>query len=84
MKEINEAYDQIMKERSGTSSNQGGTVPDTAHSLETPMVDQAYMLECASTLQRNIAQTEQLLNSVPDRNAEWYFLTGAVIIKGMV
>lgn len=79
MKEINEAYDQIMKERSCTSSNQGGYSSGySSQSGNTYGGSGIYARVRQYIATGNIAQAEQLLNSVPDRNAEWYFLTGAV------
>lgn len=82
MKEINEAYDQIVKERKQganqstgyqayQSNNQGAYA-----SYEYPDVRRLIS-------QNRIADAEQLLNGVPSerRSAEWYFLKGSVLYK---
>ncbi len=75
MKEINEAYDTIMKNRasgntgsysgssySGSSSYSGGQFADIRQDIN----------------MGNIARAEQKLNAISNRTAEWYFLMGSV------
>ena len=80
MKEINEAYDTIMKMRSGASggssytgqtgyTNAGG--PGYTGVSSFPDVRNALG-------SGNIAYAEQLLNAASSRNAEWYYLMGCV------
>lgn len=79
MKEINEAYDQIMKQRSGSSAGsgqyQGGGYgsynPGSSGSGVYARIRQYISMG-------NLVQAEQMLNSVPEKNAEWYFLYGSL------
>lgn len=74
MKEINEAYDQIMDDRKkgraggyGGGYQQGGGYNDVRSLI----------------MNNRIADAEQILNGVPtaSRDAEWYFLKGTVLYK---
>ena len=68
MKEINEAYDRIQKERaSGTSSSGGGSF--------------AHVRELIN--QRRYSDAELILDAISqaNRNAEWNFLKGCVLIQ---
>ncbi len=68
MKEINEAYDTIIRQRqSGTSQSGRSSFADVRHLIE----------------QRRYAQAEELLDGVPSasRNAEWYYLKGHVLYQ---
>ncbi len=74
MKEVNEAYDQIQKERSqgaGGSYSYGG---DTG----TGFADIRRLINSG-----RFSDAEVMLNSISqsDRNAEWNFLKGVVLIK---
>ncbi|NLM61553.1 MAG: DnaJ domain-containing protein [Clostridiales bacterium] len=81
MKEINEAYDQIMRERAGKSSG-GYTSQDSGYSSYTQQGSYGgsgiYARIRQYIMNGNLLQAEQMLQSVPDRNAEWYFLMGAL------
>lgn len=77
MKEINEAYDQIQKERSenhysGKSSNRKNT-DYTGEFIRIRQLIQAGRL----------GEAETMLNTVPnvDRNGEWNFLKGCILEK---
>ena len=81
MKEINEAYDLIMKQRAGGSSGSssgGGYGGYNSQSQNTYGGSGIFARIRQYIATGNIIQAEQMLNSVPDRNAEWYFLMGAV------
>lgn len=79
MKEINEAYDAILKERSGHStsysgqSNSGGAY---SYGNSTPNNRIRQMI-----MNNNIHQAEQELNSISTRDAEWHFLMGSVMVR---
>ncbi len=86
MKEVNEAYDQILNDRkqgrrSGSSSGQsaggawGGPNPGSGSSS---FQDVRNLI-----MSGRIADAEQILNGVPTegRNAEWYFLKGTVLYR---
>jgi tetratricopeptide (TPR) repeat protein len=73
MKEINEAYDSIMRTREGGSYYQSGARASSSSgtSAESARVRAAINVG-------NIRLAEQLLESFPTRNAEWNFLMGSV------
>lgn len=70
MKEITEAYDQIMNERRGQN---GGTVG--GGSARSQFSDVRRMIN-----QNRISEAEEILDGTPEstRDAEWYFLKGSV------
>ena len=84
MKEVNEAYDTIQKQRSGAGSTGGGyraqynsySGDTTGHAAEYTTVRQYINSD-------RIAEAESILNGVPvsDRKAEWSFLMGCVCLK---
>ncbi|MCQ2452279.1 MAG: DnaJ domain-containing protein [Oscillospiraceae bacterium] len=77
MKEINEAYDTLTKNRgqqsysSYSSSYSGDSGYSSSSSVSYERIRQAIQ-------QNNITQAEQMLNACPNRNAEWNFLMGVV------
>lgn len=78
MKEINEAYDAITKSRSGggyTGAGQtgysGGYGGGTQTNAEYAQVRQEINAG-------NLETADQMLNAIASRDAEWYFLRGAV------
>ncbi len=87
MKQINEAYDEITKMRqNGTSYGGGGpSSPNYGGSGGGYEAQSSIYTRIRQYIQAgNLSQAEVLLNSVPDRNAEWYFLYGIVCRqKGM-
>jgi len=79
MKEINEAYDTIVKERAGGKSASGGNYGGSAsysggNSEPNTRVRQMIM-------NGNIQLAEQELNGMSNRDAEWYFLMGSVMVR---
>ncbi len=75
MKEINEAYDEIMNmRRTGSSSNNNGTY--NGGSSQFPEVR-------SLIAQGRFEQAQELLDGVPpqNRDAEWYFLNGTVLYR---
>jgi len=81
MKEINEAFDTIQKQRQGggsrntrSSYSPGGTSGGGASTGVFWQIRNAIN-------SGNIAQAESLLNSCHDRNAEWNFLMGSVYFR---
>ena len=88
MKEINEAYDTITKQRasghsggyggsySGASSGYGASGGYGGYSGSTAFADVRAALNAG-----NIAQAEALLNAAGTRNAEWNFLMGSVCYR---
>ena len=72
MKEINEAYDQITRERAGGSKS--GTYQSGGYSGGS-----AQYRDVRSAINaRNFAYAENLLRQMPQRDAEWNFLMGSV------
>ncbi len=72
MKEINEAYDRIQKERSDSPRNNGRNNADyTGEFIRVRELIQTGRL----------VEAEQMLNTVPiaDRNGEWNFLKGCIL-----
>ena len=77
MKEINEAYSEIQKMRSGGGSSSGGSYSgDSAGSEELGRVRQ--LINAGRT-----NEAEILLNRIPvgDRTAEWHFLKGVILYR---
>lgn len=76
MKQINEAYDAITKERAGGGtqyraySQPGGTSSGSASG--------PYRDVRSAIMAGDLARAEMILGSIVDRNAEWNFLMGAV------
>ena len=94
LQEINEAYDAITKGRAGRSAgsaysygnssatyNYGGGQANAGYQNASPEYQQVRM-----ALDRNdLMRAQQLLINMPDRSAEWYFLSGVLSFKkGMV
>ncbi len=85
MKEINEAYEAIQKQRAGGGYRPGPSSSSSASSG-------AYRQQTWSSAQSNptyvrvrnlinsgdLGMAEKLLAEVPNRDAEWYFLTGSI------
>ena len=85
MKEVNEAYDAIMKARTqggyqsagrsygggGSTTNQGGS------RYNNPTLIQVRQL----IAQNNLAEAERILRSTPANNAEWYYLMGSIAYR---
>ena len=82
MKEINEAYDAITKQRSGGSY---GTSRDSGY--QSGYQSGGYSSDPAYARIRNLinagdlAQAEQLLYGVGQKNGEWYFLSGSIAYR---
>lgn len=79
MKEVNAAYEEIkqMRENGGAQSSQNSSY--SGSSSANPRYNQIRR----SIHSGNIVQAETLLNNVPanERNAEWYFLMGNILIR---
>ena len=89
MKAINEAYDTITKARAGGSSQSGQSY---SQGYSQSYAQQSYAEQDASAAAAynrirqainagNLTLAEQLLDSIPTRDAEWYFLSGAVAYR---
>ncbi|MBO5648466.1 MAG: J domain-containing protein [Clostridia bacterium] len=84
MKEINEAYDQIQKERAARSSTRGGTASGPAGE-HTAYTTAAATLARVRTLinTSRFSEASILLDSVPtgERGAEWNYLRGCTLLQ---
>lgn len=83
MKEINEAYDTITKQRSGgyqsTTSSYGGSgyTQSRSYSGQDPSYARIRNLINAG----NLGAAEQLLYQMSGKNGEWYFLAGSIAYR---
>ena len=82
MKEINEAYDTITKQRSGsyqsTSASTGyGNSQNRGYGSQDPSFARIRSLINAG----NLSAAEQLLYQIPGKSAEWYFLSGSIAYR---
>ncbi|MCL2563304.1 MAG: DnaJ domain-containing protein [Oscillospiraceae bacterium] len=79
MKEINEAYDAILRMRNGGSAGGGSTGGASGGSYGSGKYAQIRM----AIQTGNLAQAEQMLNAtrVTDRGAEWHFLMGSLCYR---
>ena len=76
MKEINEAYDQVQRERRQNNFNGGSNTKNTTYSGE--------YIQIRELIQNGrLTEAETMLNSIPtqDRNGEWNFLRGCILEK---
>ena len=89
MKAINEAYDTITKARAGGASQSGQSY---SQSYSQGYAQQSYAEQDASSAAAynrirqainagDLTLAEQLLSAIPTRDAEWYFLSGAVAYR---
>ncbi len=79
MKEINEAYDTITKQRSGASS---GGYGGYQQSYQQDYQQKTAYAQVRSLINAgNLAQAEQLLYGVVQRDGEWYFLSGSIAYR---
>lgn len=80
MKEINEAYDEIVAQRKNKSTGgyAGSAGGYTGYNTGSGFADVRNFINTG-----RIADAEQILNGVPPekRNAEWYFLKGSVLFR---
>ena len=80
MKEINEAYDQITKQRSGGGKSSQAGSGWSASSASSG--GSGVYTEIRNAINAgNVARAEQLLNSVSNRDAEWHFLMGGTYYR---
>ena len=84
MKEINEAYSTIqkMRQRSGNSSYSGNSYSGGSGYGASAQQGATPYQRVRLAIQRNDLHTaEQMLASISDRTAEWYFLRGAICMR---
>ena len=77
MKNINEAYDQIKKERA-TAGGNGGAYQSTGGNYQ----GSGEFAQVRNYINMNqLVQAKQMLDNMPNRVAEWYYLYGCVYVK---
>ena len=78
MKDINEAYNTITKQRSG-----GGTSGSQSYSgsYSTSSADPKFAKVRRAINEGRLDEAEGMLNATANHNAEWYFLRGAVAYR---
>lgn len=87
MKEINAAYEQITKARSGgsrggTSGSYGGYHGGTSYQQYSQSSTSSVLQQVRAAInQGNLSRAEALLANYSDHNAEWNFLRGAVCYR---
>ena len=86
MKEINEAYDTITKARSGQSSGNSGSsqggYQNSYQSYHGYSGAGGVYAQIRSYINANqLDAAESLLNTAPDRDAEWYYLKGVIAYR---
>lgn len=85
MKEINEAYDAITKQRAGGgsgSNSYGGNAGSSGYGSYGGYSGASAFNEVRAALNSgNLARAEALLNSASNRNAEWNFLMGSLYYR---
>jgi hypothetical protein len=87
MKEINEAYDAVTKQRSGggsyasSGSSSGGAGYQSAYGQRSQGGDATFARVRTLINSGALDQAEQLLQGTGVRTAEWYFLTGSVAYR---
>ena len=85
MKEVNEAYDAIMKARTqggyqsagGNGYGGGRTSSQGGGRYNNPTLIQVRQL----IAQNNLAEAERILRSTPANNGEWYYLMGSIAYR---
>lgn len=79
MKEINEAYDTIVRQRAGGANAQGsaGGYSGASGGSTNP----TYRQIRAYIMSGNLRMAEQLLNTCPNHDAEWNFLMGSLKMR---
>ncbi len=82
MKQINEAYDQIQRERSGGGSSAGGNSGYSGYSSAGSYGGSGEYARVRQMIAMgNIAGAMSVLSSSANRNAEWHFLMGSVQLR---
>jgi len=83
MKEINEAYDTITKQRSGQTprSSAGGYGGGYQQSWSSASSNPTYARVRNLINAGNLGEAEQLLYQVGQKDGEWYFLSGSIAYR---
>lgn len=82
LQEVNEAYDTLMKGGAGRGSYGGNTGAQSYGSYSNSSGGASEFYAIRQALDRNdLNRAEQMLVSNPNRNAEWFFLSGVLSYK---
>ena len=85
MKEINEAYDSITKARASQSQSSGGSQGGYQNSYQSYNAyngNSGNYAQVRSYINANqLDMAESLLNTAPNRDAEWYYLKGVIAYR---
>lgn len=84
MKEVNEAYEEINRMRSGggQSGSYGGTAYQSAYQRQsTTSTSPLYQRVRQNIQSGNIDAAEEILRSAPGQDAEWHFLAGCIAYR---
>ena len=85
MKEINEAYDQITKQRAGggghTASNSGYKSQQSSYQQQSYSGGSVYQQARQAINLGDLGRAEQLLRTAPAQNGEWLFLMGSIAYR---
>jgi len=84
MKEINEAYDFITKQRAGGYQSTSGSYSSSGYSTQSrghSNQDPSYVRVRSLINAGNLSAAEQLLYQMPTKNGEWYFLSGSIAYR---
>lgn len=78
LKEVNAAYAEIQKMRQGGGSSSSGS---TYHYNASYSGSPRYATVRQKIQMNDISGAESMLNSISDRDAEWYYLMGVVMLR---
>lgn len=83
LKEINQAYDTIQKERqSGASSSRGAGSGYTGSTSYGSASGSSQFADIRRAIQMgNLSRADSLLDAISNRNAEWHYLKGMVLLR---
>ena len=85
MKEINEAYDQITKQRAGgggyNASNAGYQRQQSSYQQQSYSGGSVYQQARQAINLGDLGRAEQLLRTAPAQNGEWHFLMGSIAYR---
>lgn len=82
MKEINEAYDAITRQRGAGQGGGGSSSGEYSNGSGASRGSSGVYLRIRSLLaSNNLAQAERELGEITQRNAEWHFLMGSLFYK---
>ena len=79
LKEVNEAYDQLTKNKSrGTSASSSSGYSRSSYSGAHA---EEYMRARLFINQGNLFEAQRILDKIADRNADWYYLNGIIYFR---